>query len=86
MPVLECSCGMIMSVSAAAPRKTCIRCGGTNLRGFARRSSTRPALIQSRSPSEETPTMGTLAAIPQFHFTPFDTAPLSVAWPPAAAV
>lgn len=28
MPVLECSCGMVMSVSLATPRNICIRCGG----------------------------------------------------------
>ena len=28
MPVIECSCGMVMSVSVAKPRNTCIRCGG----------------------------------------------------------
>jgi hypothetical protein len=32
MPVIECSCGMVMSVSAAAPRKSCIRCGGAEFR------------------------------------------------------
>ena len=32
MPVLECSCGMVMSVSAAKPRNTCIRCGGAEFR------------------------------------------------------
>ena len=32
MPVLECSCGMVMSVSVAKPRNTCIRCGGAEFR------------------------------------------------------
>jgi hypothetical protein len=32
MPVLECSCGMVMSVSVAKPRNTCIRCGGMDFR------------------------------------------------------
>lgn len=32
MPVLECTCGMVMSVSAATPRGTCIRCGGAKFR------------------------------------------------------
>lgn len=27
MPVLECSCGMVMSVAASDPRNSCIRCG-----------------------------------------------------------
>jgi hypothetical protein len=32
MPVLECSCGMVMSVSIAKPRNMCIRCGGAEFR------------------------------------------------------
>jgi hypothetical protein len=28
MPVIECSCGMVMSSTASKPRNTCIRCGG----------------------------------------------------------
>lgn len=28
MAVVECSCGMVMSISAAKPRIRCIRCGG----------------------------------------------------------
>ena len=32
MPVLECSCGMVMSISVAKPRNTCIRCGGAEFR------------------------------------------------------
>jgi hypothetical protein len=32
MPVIECSCGMVMSISAATPRKSCIRCGGAEFR------------------------------------------------------
>jgi hypothetical protein len=31
MPILECRCGMVMSVPAANPRATCIRCGGIQL-------------------------------------------------------
>ena len=34
MPVLECSCGMVMSISVAKPRNTCIRCGSTDFREF----------------------------------------------------
>lgn len=42
MPVLECSCGMVMSVSAAEPRVSCIRCGGVKLRVLlARRTADR---------------------------------------------
>jgi hypothetical protein len=32
MPVLECSCGMVMSVSVVKPRNSCIRCGGAEFR------------------------------------------------------
>ena len=32
MPVLECSCGMVMSVPVAKPRNTCIRCGAVEFR------------------------------------------------------
>lgn len=32
MPVIECSCGMMMSVSTAEPRTRCIRCGGVEFR------------------------------------------------------
>ena len=31
MPVLEYKCGMIMSVAAAKPRVSCLRCGGASL-------------------------------------------------------
>lgn len=29
MPVIECSCGMVMSVASRGARSTCIRCGGS---------------------------------------------------------
>ena len=32
MPVIECSCGMIMSVPTTEPRACCIRCGGVEFR------------------------------------------------------
>jgi hypothetical protein len=31
MPILECQCGMVMSVLAAHPRARCIRCGSVEL-------------------------------------------------------
>jgi hypothetical protein len=31
MPVLECRCGMVMSVPASNLRASCIRCGGGQL-------------------------------------------------------
>jgi len=37
MPVIECSCGMVMSVAADDPRSSCIRCGGVEFRMMARR-------------------------------------------------
>ena len=35
MPVLECSCGMVMSATATKLRNTCIRCGSASLSEFA---------------------------------------------------
>jgi hypothetical protein len=32
MPVIECACGMVMSVARAEPRTRCIRCGGVEFR------------------------------------------------------
>jgi hypothetical protein len=32
MPIIECSCGMFMSLSSAEPRTRCIRCGGVEFR------------------------------------------------------
>ena len=32
MSVIECSCGMIMSLPAVDPRRCCIRCGGIEFR------------------------------------------------------
>jgi len=32
MPVIECSCGMVMSVPAHEARVGCIRCGGIEFR------------------------------------------------------
>jgi hypothetical protein len=37
MPVIECSCGMVMSVSAAEPRNSCIRCGGAEFHELGHR-------------------------------------------------
>jgi hypothetical protein len=34
MPVVECSCGMVMSISGAKPRNTCIRCGSAEFRAL----------------------------------------------------
>lgn len=32
MPIIQCACGMVMSLSAEEPRHRCIRCGGVELR------------------------------------------------------
>ena len=39
MPVLECACGMVMSVAATKLRNTCIRCGSASLSEFAQTQS-----------------------------------------------
>lgn len=39
MPVVECSCGMVMSLSARDPRTCCIRCGGVELHILPRRDN-----------------------------------------------
>jgi hypothetical protein len=35
MSIIQCACGMVMSMSADAPRHCCIRCGGSELRVMA---------------------------------------------------
>jgi hypothetical protein len=49
MAVMECNCGMVMSVSAAMPRKTCIRCGGMNLHEL-KSLVPKPTQLPRRSP------------------------------------
>jgi hypothetical protein len=39
MPVVECSCGMVMSISVARPRHKCIRCGSSEIREVEWRGS-----------------------------------------------
>jgi hypothetical protein len=39
MPVVECSCGMVMSISVARPRHNCIRCGSSEIREVEWRGS-----------------------------------------------
>lgn len=34
MPVIECVCGMVMSVSSSEPRRCCIRCNGIEFRAI----------------------------------------------------
>ena len=38
MPVIECSCGMVMSVPVEGPRVCCIRCGGVEFHILERRA------------------------------------------------
>jgi hypothetical protein len=35
-PILECSCGMLMSATVGMSRNTCIRCGGVEFHELAR--------------------------------------------------
>lgn len=35
MPIIQCACGMVMSVPADDPRHCCVRCGGVELRMLA---------------------------------------------------
>jgi hypothetical protein len=44
MPVLECSCGMVMSTAARDARQRCIRCGGGALRELSGGTAVLPAL------------------------------------------
>src|SRR5262245_50018346 len=37
MPVIECACGMVMSVMPAEPRLHCIRCGGAEFQAIGLR-------------------------------------------------
>ncbi|MEX2310573.1 MAG: hypothetical protein WD738_23605 [Pirellulales bacterium] len=38
MPIIECSCGMVMSVPVDGSRGCCIRCGGVELHILDRRA------------------------------------------------
>jgi len=44
MPVLECSCGMVMSTTARDSRQRCMRCGSITLREFDSSTLLLPAL------------------------------------------
>ena len=44
MPVIECSCGMIMSLSTGERRCSCIRCGGVEFRVVEKSGCLRPDL------------------------------------------
>jgi hypothetical protein len=44
MPVIECTCGMMMSLSSTQPRTCCIRCGGVEFRLVEKYAAHRPQL------------------------------------------
>jgi hypothetical protein len=44
MPVVECSCGMVMSTAARDSRQRCIRCGSIVLRELSGGTAMLPAL------------------------------------------
>jgi hypothetical protein len=47
VPVVECSCGMVMSHSVSQPRTNCIRCGSDAIREL---DLGRAALVSNQSP------------------------------------
>lgn len=67
MPVLECTCGMVMSVSAARPRTTCVRCRGAKHREvFSGRTSATHAVKRDDAAASVTPNGGSSAELVQF--------------------
>ncbi len=67
MPVLECACGMVMSVSAAKPRVSCIRCGGVELQVLvARREVASQNVERGEAALSITPNLGCSAELLQF--------------------
>jgi hypothetical protein len=48
MPVIECSCGMVMSITPADARLRCIRCGGAELHVIGRREQPPASLVQDQ--------------------------------------
>ena len=56
MPVIECTCGMVMSVSIHGPRASCIRCGGIEFH-LLKQSESRPrrgAVVFEMTPRDTT--------------------------------
>ena len=52
MPVIECTCGMVMSVPSRAARASCIRCGGVEfhlLKQSEFRRQREPVMFESSS-------------------------------------
>jgi hypothetical protein len=70
MPVLECSCGMVMSVSTSKPRASSIRCSGENLHElFTQRVSTPQSVERIDVSSSRTPNLGCFDELLQFDAT-----------------
>jgi len=60
MPVIECTCGMVMSVPVDGPRVGCIRCGGVEFHVLDRRSigpADRDTLFQAPTAPMATPAL-----------------------------
>jgi hypothetical protein len=67
MPVLECTCGMVMSVAAARPRATCIRCRGAKLRElFSGRTAAAYAVQRAEAAALITPSSGSSVEVARF--------------------
>lgn len=47
MPVIECSCGMVMSLSVDGPRGCCIRCGRVEFHDLERGAAGRAQGLRS---------------------------------------
>ncbi len=65
MPVIECTCGMVMSVPARGPRACCIRCGGVEfhvLERCADRPRRKPAVVAATSTGRPHPALAILGA------------------------
>jgi hypothetical protein len=85
MPVLECSWGMVMSVSVADLRQNCIRCGSVDLHRYERQPPHSIARHTS-DPLEDTPTMGSATAFPRCGLWPRNTAAMATDWASATTV
>ena len=65
MPVIECSCGMVMSVPAHGTRAGCIRCGGVEfhlLKQSERRSRQDSVVFETTAHDPPYPTLAFLGA------------------------
>ncbi len=65
MPVIECTCGMVMSVPARGPRVCCIRCGRAEfhlLEPYEDHPRAEPAVFAPRSKGRPNPALSLLGA------------------------